>query len=283
MQERLQKLLAQAGYGSRRACEEFIIAGRVRVNGQIAILGQKADPSADKISLDNRPLPAREKLTYIALYKPRNIISSVDDEAGRKTVRDLIPETGTLYPVGRLDWDSEGLILMTNDGGLTNRLTHPRYGHEKEYKVLVARRPDPQQIETWRRGVVMEDGYKTAPAKVYVESGAGKGAWIRVTMGEGRNRQIREIGALLGLPVIRIVRIRIGTLWLGAMKPGDWRRLTEQEIQELQGGKAARSERPNKEKPLGRKPRLVRVERASVNDRKEKSRRESSRPTRSKK
>ena len=127
MSERLQKLLAQAGFGSRRACEEFITAGRVRVNGKVATLGQKADPISDKISIDGKALPARENLTYIALYKPRNIISSVDDEVGRKTVRDLIPETGHLYPVGRLDWDSEGLILMTNDGDLTNRLTHPRY------------------------------------------------------------------------------------------------------------------------------------------------------------
>jgi 23S rRNA pseudouridine2605 synthase len=122
---------------------------------------------------------------------------------------------------------------MTNDGDLTNKLTHPRYGHKKEYKVLVARRPDPEQIQTWRRGVVLEDGYKTAHADVYVEAGAGKGAWLRVTMGEGRKQQIREIGSLLGLPVVRIVRIRIGTLRLGTLKPGEWRHLTESEVQEL--------------------------------------------------
>ncbi|HUH97439.1 MAG TPA: pseudouridine synthase [Anaerolineales bacterium] len=233
MPERLQKLLAQAGYGSRRACEEFITAGRVRVNGKAAVLGQKADLAVDKVTMDGKPLAAPEKLTYIALYKPRNIISSVDDEAGRKTVRDLIPESERLYPVGRLDWDSEGLILMTNDGDLTNRLTHPRYGHQKEYKVLVARRPDPEQIRTWRRGVVLEDGYRTAPAEVYVEATAGKGAWLRVTMGEGRKRQIREIGALLGMPVVRIVRVRIGSLLLGSLKPGEWRHLTAREIDEL--------------------------------------------------
>jgi len=235
MQERLQKLLAQAGYGSRRACEEFITAGRVRVNGQVAALGQKADLVLDKVTIDGKPLAAPEKLTYIALYKPRNIISSVDDEVGRKTVRDLIPETGHLYPVGRLDWDSEGLILMTNDGDLTNKLTHPRFGHKKEYRVLVARRPEPEQVQTWRRGVVLEDGYKTAPADVYVEAGAGKGAWLRVTMGEGRKRQIREIGSLLGLPVVRIVRVRIGTLMLGSLKPGEWRHLTEGEVAGLKG------------------------------------------------
>ncbi len=238
MPERLQKLLAQAGYGSRRACEEFITAGRVRVNGEVAVLGQKADLAVDKVTLDGKPLAAAEKLTYIALYKPRNIISSVDDEVGRKTVRDLIPEVGHLYPVGRLDWDSEGLTLMTNDGDLTNKLTHPRYGHRKEYKVLVARRPDPEQIQTWRRGVVLEDGYKTAPADVYVEAGAGKGAWLRVTMGEGRKHQIREIGSSLGLPIVRIVRIRIGTLSLGNLKPGEWRHLTANEIDELKNTKS---------------------------------------------
>jgi len=253
MQERLQKLLAQAGYGSRRVCEEFITAGRVRVNGQVAILGQKADLAVDKVTMDGKPLAAREKLTYIALYKPRNIISSVDDEVGRKTVRDLIPETERLYPVGRLDWDSEGLILMTNDGDLTNKLTHPRYGHHKVYKVLVARRPDPERIQTWRRGVVLEDGYKTAPADVYVEAGAGKGAWLRVTMGEGRKQQIREIGSLLGLPVVRIVRIRIGSLRLGTLKPGEWRHLTESEVQELNGEKPNRVEQVNQKLSMRKK------------------------------
>ncbi len=253
MQERLQKLLAQAGYGSRRACEEFITAGRVRVNGEVAILGQKADLSVDKVMLDGKPLSAPEKLTYIALYKPRNVISSVDDEVGRKTVRDLIPETGHLYPVGRLDWDSEGLVLMTNDGDLTNKLTHPRYGHQKEYKVLIARRPEQEQIEAWRRGVVLEEeGYKTAPANVFVEAGAGKGAWLRVTMGEGRKRQIREIGKTLGLPVVRIVRIRIGTLRLGTLKPGEWRYLSANELAELQGEKSV----GNETSTPARKPRL---------------------------
>ncbi len=236
--ERLQKILAQAGYGSRRACETFITAGRVHVNGRAAVLGQKADPALDVISVDGKTIGAREQLTYIALYKPRNVISSVDDEVGRRTVRDLVPGSERLYPVGRLDWDSEGLILMTNDGDLTNRLTHPRYGHEKEYRVLLARRPDSQQLETWRRGVVLEDGYKTAPAKVALEAGAGRGAWLRVTMGEGRKRQIRELAGMLGLPVVRIVRIRIASLRLGNLKPGEWRHLTDVDVRLL---KAERS------------------------------------------
>jgi 23S rRNA pseudouridine2605 synthase len=239
MQERLQKLIAQAGYGSRRACEEFITAGRVHVNGQVATLGQKADLAIDKVTLDGKALPKTESLTltYIALYKPRNVLSAAEGQDDRQTVRDLIPMEGHLYPVGRLDWDSEGLILMTNDGELTNKLTHPRYGHEKEYRVLVARRPDEKQMEAWRRGIVLEDGDKTAPADVSFLSSSGKGAWIRVVMGEGKKRQIREVGRLLGLPVVKIIRLRIGTLKLGSLKPRQWRHLTEKEVMELKGEK----------------------------------------------
>jgi 23S rRNA pseudouridine2605 synthase len=235
MQERLQKLLAQAGYGSRRACEEFIVSGRVRVNGLIATLGQKADLSIDKVTMDGKALPKAEALTYIALYKPRNVLSAAEGQDDRQTVRDLIPVDGHLYPVGRLDWDSEGLILMTNDGELTNKLTHPRFGHEKEYRVLVARKPDEKQFEAWRRGVVLDDGDKTAPADVNFLSTSGKGAWIRVIMGEGKKRQIREVGRLLGLPVVKIIRLRIGTLKLGSLKPRQWRYLTADEISDLKG------------------------------------------------
>ena len=234
MPERLQKLLAQAGYGSRRGCEELILAGRVRVNGEVAILGQKADLTKDKVTLDGKSLPRAQPIIYIALYKPRNVISASEDQE-RRTVRDLIPVEGHLYPVGRLDYDSEGLILMTNDGELTNKLTHPRYGHEKEYRVLVARRPDQEQINTWGRGVILEDGYRTQPARVRFESTSGKGAWIRVVMGEGRKRQIRETARLIGLPVVKIIRTRIGSLRLGNLKPRQWRYLTAEEIAELRG------------------------------------------------
>lgn len=237
MQERLQKLLAHAGYGSRRACEDFIRAGRVRVNGQIASLGQKADPAVDTISVDGKTIAAAESLTYVALYKPRNVLSTVVKEKGddRKTVRELVDLPGHLYPVGRLDYESEGLVLMTNDGDLTNRLTHPRYGHEKEYRVLLARRPDQDQLEAWKRGVILEDGYKTAPVEVRFESAQGKGAWVRVVMGEGRKRQIRETCKQLGLPVVRIIRVRIGDLRLGTLKAGQWRQLTANEVDALKG------------------------------------------------
>ena len=238
MPERLQKILAQAGYGSRRACEDFITAGRVRVNGELASLGGKADPAIDKITLDGRPIAAAETLIYIALYKPRNVLSTVESERGddRQTVRDLVDVSGHLYPVGRLDFESEGLVLMTNDGDLTNKLTHPKFGHEKEYRVLLARRPDQNQLEAWKRGVVLEDGYKTQPVDVRFETAQGKGAWVRVVMGEGRKRQIRETCAQLGLPVVRILRVRIGALRLGNLKPRQWRYLTTQELQDLKNG-----------------------------------------------
>ncbi|MBI3153002.1 MAG: rRNA pseudouridine synthase [Chloroflexi bacterium] len=251
MQERLQKLLAQAGYGSRRACEVFITEGRVRVNGKVAELGQKADLAADKVTIDGKALPRAETLTYIALYKPRNVLSAAEGQDDRQTVRDLIPVEGHLYPVGRLDFDSEGLILMTNDGELTNKLTHPRYGHEKEYRVLVARRPDEKQLDAWRRGVVLEDGDKTQPAEVNFLSTSGKGAWIRVVMGEGKKRQIREVGRLLGLPVVKIIRLRIGTLKLGSLKPRQWRYLTADEVAELKGDKVPKMGERGKAKRQG--------------------------------
>jgi 23S rRNA pseudouridine2605 synthase len=256
MQERIQKLLAHAGYGSRRACEVFLTEGRVTVNGKVAILGQKADLSVDTVAVDGKPLAKRETLTYIALYKPRNVLSAVEGQDDRTTVRDLIPVEGHLYPVGRLDFDSEGLILMTNDGDLTNRLTHPRYGHEKEYRVLVARRPDQEQLDAWRRGVVLEDGDRTQPADVRFVSTSGKGAWIRVIMGEGKKRQIREVGKLLGLPVVRIIRVRIGTLRLGDMKPRQWRFLTEDEVKSLKGEKGPIAERSGKRRDVKREPRV---------------------------
>lgn len=229
--------MAQAGLGSRRACEEIIEAGRVSVNGQIAQLGDKADVRSDRILVDGAPIELPEEPVYIAIYKPRNVLSAVSSPDFRTTVRDLVDLPGRLYPVGRLDVDSEGLMLLTNDGDLTNRLTHPRYGHEKEYRVLVARRPDEEQLKTWRRGVVLPDGYRTAPAEIYLDKPSGKGMWLRVILKEGRKRQIRETGSTLGLPVVKIIRVRIGSLYLGNLKPREWRYLTPQEITDLKQGK----------------------------------------------
>ncbi len=236
MEERLQKILAYAGYGSRRSCEELILAGRVTVNGEVAHLGSKADIATDTIKLDGKIVRPPETFQYVALYKPRGVLSTVSAPDPRPTVRSLIPLPGSLYPVGRLDVDSEGLVLLTNDGELANRLTHPRYGHEKEYRVLVARHPDEKQLTAWRNGVVLEDGYHSAPSRVEVEAHSGKGTWMRVIMKEGRKRQIRDTCRQIGLPVVSIVRVRIGSLRLGALKPGQWRHLTPNEVHELKAG-----------------------------------------------
>jgi len=246
MRERLQKILARVGYGSRRACEEIVAAGRVRVNGQVAGLGDSADVETDRIQVDGRTIQAPETPVYIALNKPRGVISAVTSPDPRPTVVDLVDVPEKVYPVGRLDADSEGLILLTNDGDLTNRLTHPRYGHEKEYRVLVARRPDDVQLNAWRRGVVLEDGYRTQPVQLTVENPYGKGIWLRIVMREGRKRQIRETGSLLGLPVVKIIRVRIGSLRLGNIKPRQWRFLTPQEVKDL---KSEGKKQPDRKKP----------------------------------
>ncbi|MCJ7701417.1 MAG: rRNA pseudouridine synthase, partial [Anaerolineales bacterium] len=253
MEERLQKILAHAGLGSRRSCEELIQRGRVTVNGRLAVLGSKADPEVDRIEVNGKPIQAREPLKYIALNKPRNVISAAQPEDDRKTVRDLVDEPGTLYPVGRLDVDSTGLILLTNDGDLTNRLTHPKYKHEKEYRVLVASRPDEKQLTAWRNGVVLEDGYRTNPAQVRQTGTHGKGAWMQVILTEGKKRQIREMGRLTGLPVVRILRVRIASLQLGSLKPGQWRHLTHEEIQELKGDSPP--QKPQKSRKTQKSPR----------------------------
>ena len=240
--QRLQKVLASAGYGSRRACEDILRQGRVRVNGQQARLGDSADPARDNITVDGKRVHVTASHIYIALYKPTNVISTVSDELERKTVRDLVPVEGHLVPVGRLDADSEGLVLLTDDGELTHLLTHPRYEHEKEYEVYVAGRPDSAALERWRRGVelpnlddVTRDGGPTLPAQVEeIHSRArSEGTWLRVIMREGRKRQIRRVAGMLGHPVWRLIRVRIGPLKLGTMKTGEWRRLTAREVEEL--------------------------------------------------
>jgi 23S rRNA pseudouridine2605 synthase len=245
MERRLQKILARAGFGSRRACEELIRQGRVAVDGQVARLGQKADPDRDRITVDGMPVQVERRRTYVALHKPRGVLSAERDGSGRfSTVRDLVPLPGRLFPVGRLDLRSEGLVLLTDDGDLAQRLAHPRFGHEKEYRVLVAGEPDEATLEKWRRGVFL-DGRRTALAEVTV-IGREKGeTWLRVMLREGRKRQIRRVGAMLGHPVRRLIRVRIGPLRLGDLKPGQWRRLTGAEVKALRSAtqKSRRSEK----------------------------------------
>ncbi|MDY7075371.1 MAG: pseudouridine synthase [Chloroflexota bacterium] len=233
MEDRLQKVLARAGFGSRRACEELIRQGRVKVNGRAAQLGQKADPNRDRITLDGKPVRVKNRCTYVVLHKPRGVLSDEGDGSGRvSTVRDLVSLPGRLFPVGRLDLRSEGLILLTDDGDLTYRLTHPRFGHEKEYRVLVEGRPDEATLKKWRHGVFL-DGQRTTPAEVTVVRREKGDTWLRVVLREGRKRQIRRVAAMLGHPVYRVVRVRIGPLRLGELKPGKWRRLTGAEVKAL--------------------------------------------------
>jgi len=235
--ERLQKILARAGYGSRRSCEEIITAGRVIVNGKQAMLGNKADVQQDRILVDGHRVKLAKDFVYYALYKPRNVLSTTAGPDPRPKVTDLVPGGEHLHLVGRLDLESEGLMLLTDDGELTQYLTHPRYEQEKEYRVLVARHPDQEQLATWRRGVVLADGSRSAPAEVRVAGSKGKGAWLQVVMHEGRKREIREITRQLGLPVVQLIRVRIASLPLGALKPGQWRQLNADEVTELKGAK----------------------------------------------
>lgn len=242
MEERLQKIMARANYGSRRSCETLIAEGRVTINGRVAKLGDKADPAVDRIEVDGRALATgvepvgTKEFIYIALNKPRGVISSLEDELeqGRMTVRDLIQvdDAKHIYPVGRLDKPSEGLVLMTNDGALAHRLTHPRYGHEKAYMVTVEGKIPDRLLDQWRRGVML-DGRITAPAPIEVLERNTDSTRLRIILREGRKRQIRRIAASLGHPVKRLVRERIGPLSLGDLPSGQWRFLTTEEIELL--------------------------------------------------
>jgi 23S rRNA pseudouridine2605 synthase len=236
--ERLQKLMARAGLGSRRACEEMIRAGRVMLNGRLAALGDQADLAVDKVYVDGVPLKLTQTPTTVALYKPMQALSTDRPHRGdrRPTARSLISLETRLFAIGRLDADSEGLMLFTNDGDLAHRLSHPRFGHEKEYRVLVAGRPTEEVLGAWRRGVELEDGM-TAPAGVTLAGGEKGSTWLRITMHEGRKRQIRRVAAALGHPVRRLIRVRIGPVQLGQLKPGEWRSLTEAELAALRGGR----------------------------------------------
>jgi len=213
MKTRIQKILAQAGYGSRRSCEILISEQRVKVNG----------------------IPFPEQQRYIILHKPKGVLSAVQSSDRRPTVRSLINLPERLYPVGRLDFNSEGLILMTNDGELTNQLTHPRYKHEKEYRVLVLNKPSEKQLNAWRKGIILDDKSRTLPAEVWIEKHDRDGTWLGVILKEGKNRQIRRMGESSGLLVKRIIRVRISSLKLGELKSSEWRDLTLKEINDLKG------------------------------------------------
>jgi 23S rRNA pseudouridine2605 synthase len=235
---RLQKVLAQAGLGSRRTCDELIDAGRVRVNGERARPGQRVDPEVDVVEVDGAQIGVRQGLVHLLLNKPAGVITTADDPQGRPTVIDLVPAEPRVFPVGRLDADTEGLLLLTNDGDLAHRLTHPSYGIEKEYLAEVDGMPKPGAIRRLREGVDLEDG-RTAKAKVAVLGDR----LLRITIHEGRNRQVRRMCEAVGHPVLRLVRTRIGPLVDRTLAPGEWRALAQDEVRALERATAARPRR----------------------------------------
>ena len=233
--ERLQKVLAHAGVASRRGSETLIQQGRIAVNGQVVTeLGVKVDPRRDIISVDGRPLSKQaEKLVYIMLNKPRNVLSAASDERGRQTVLNLVDAPERIYPVGRLDLQSEGLILLTNDGEMTKKLTHPAHKIEKEYHVLVNGNPTTETLWRWRNGGIELEGKPVASAIVEHLKSEGQDTWLKIILTEGRKRQIREIAKILGHPVKSLTRVRIGPLKLGHLKSGRWRHLKPNEVERL--------------------------------------------------
>jgi 23S rRNA pseudouridine2605 synthase len=235
---RLQKVLAQAGLGSRRVCDDLIDARRVRVNGQVAIPGQRVDPDVDVIEVDGAQIGVKPGLVHLLLNKPAGVITTAADPQGRPTVLDLVPAEPRVFPVGRLDADTEGLLLLTNDGDLAHRLTHPSFGVEKEYLVEVEGEPSRGALRRLREGVDLEDG-TTAPAKV---AALGE-RLLRITIHEGRNRQVRRMCEAVGHPVRRLVRTRIASLAERDLAPGEWRALTQDEVRTLERAAVARPRR----------------------------------------
>ena len=230
--ERLQKVLAHAGVGSRRAVEEMIAAGRVRVNGARAELGRRIDAEKDKVEVDGSVVPLRATLVYYLLNKPEGVVTTADDPEGRTTVVDLVDAADRVWPVGRLDIGSEGAIILTNDGDLTLRLTHPRYHVPRTYLAQVSGSVGHKVLTHLARGVDLDDGPARA-AKVGLLERVPGGSLIEITITEGRNRQVRRMFEAIGHPVTRLVRRAIGPLELGRLKPGDYRRLSPVEVQSL--------------------------------------------------
>ena len=229
--ERLQKVLAARGWGSRRVCEEMIESGRVRVNGVVAVLGRRVDVTTDIVEVDGAPVGVRPDFVYYLLNKPAGVVSTAKDTHDRETVVELVPAEPRVYPVGRLDAETEGLLLLTNDGDLTHRLTHPKFGVEKEYIAHVdsgGRAVSNSALTSLRKGVDIGDGV-TSPAEV----GELQQGVLRIVIHEGRNRQVRRMCDAVGYPVLRLARTRIGPLVDKTLRPGDWRELTLAEVRSL--------------------------------------------------
>jgi pseudouridine synthase len=237
----LQKFLARSGVASRRHAEEMILAGRVRVNGQpVTQLGTKIQAEKDEVQVDGQPVHLPVAKVYLLLHKPAGVVTTASDPQGRQTVLDLLPpslQNKRVFPVGRLDLDSEGLLLLTNDGAFALRLTHPRYEQEKEYHALVQGHPRPEVLEPLRRGIMLPGETRlTAPAQTrFLRAAPDDASWLAVTLHEGRKRQVRRMLAAVGHPVLRLIRVRVGSLRLGDVPPGQWRLLSAAEVGKLAG------------------------------------------------
>ena len=232
MAERLQKILSARGVASRRKAEEMLRQGRVTVNGATASLGDAADPEVDMILVDGNPLPSQPAYVYILLHKPRGYVTTLSDEKGRQNAAQLVADCGVrVYPVGRLDMDSEGLLLFTNDGEFANRLMHPKHEIEKTYDTWVTGYTTGGEERL--KKPIERDGYRIRPPKVVLLSAEGDRAKLRITIHEGRNRQVRRMCQAAGMTVTRLRRIREGQLWLGDLPLGKWRYLTAEEVDKL--------------------------------------------------
>ncbi len=231
---RLQKVLARAGFASRRRAEELIVAGRVTVNGARAELGRRVDPQTDRVEVDGVRVVGDDTLVHYLLNKPVGVMSTSSDPEGRPTVVDLVPSEPRVFSVGRLDFDTEGLIILTNDGDLAHRLMHPSHGVDKEYLAHVDGVPTPATLRAWREGVELDDGL-TAPAKATLVDQGDGAALVSLVLHEGRKRQVRRMCSALGHPVRRLVRVRIGPIRDPDLGPGAWRELTADEVRALDG------------------------------------------------
>ncbi|MGZ5292913.1 MAG: pseudouridine synthase [Actinomycetota bacterium] len=234
-EERIQKALARAGFGSRRACEELIIEGRVTLEGRVVTLGDKVDVETQTVEVDGVNVNLDPSIRYYALHKPPGVVTTMSDPQGRPDIRGLLPAEGPrVFPVGRLDRDSEGLLVLTNDGDLANRLMHPSFGIEKEYLAEVEGTPTAKHLARLRAGVELEDGPARVLRAKIVAASRGRGA-VQLVMTEGRKREVRRMLDAVGLPVTRLVRLRIGGVRLGGLAPGEHRELTLEEVLALRG------------------------------------------------
>ena len=233
MEERLQKFMARCGVASRRKCEEIITAGRVKVNNLVVSeLGNKINPEEDSVEVDNKIINIEENKVYIALNKPEGIVSTVKDEKGRETILDLVKTKERIYPIGRLDYDTCGLIILTNDGDIYNKVIHPRQAINKVYMAILEGCPNEEEIATFCNGVDI-DGYITAKAGFEITKRIGFNCRATITIHEGKNRQIRKMCEVIGHPVVALKRISVGNILLGNMEKGEWRNLTFDEINYL--------------------------------------------------